>query len=350
MFLSKLADFLLKRDLCLQALLHTTPATNSVTDRDEMTFWIHFLLRVLSHWIGEEEYEIEEPERLTIGKMIESFLRSGADPRLSFLTSENKIEDEVENENDYKGYPRPEVEYAWKRLRGPRDWDDKIDLGFEILRGLYQMIARNGGRASFRESIPFFEFENQDTILRLIDRNVQELEQKSQGHPEPIQGTIVSGDEGDSQRLQDQVIPAPEKESQGLGHTNSTRASIVSHDVGDSQAGPSVQVFSGPEKDRQGKDHDKLTQGIIVSSDLSDSQLEHAAPALSEPVKEKRDGLSMALPSRSKTFGRWFEGAGSRHIPIYVLGNYTLVVDSRWLELISAILVAIVAAFMARLL
>ena len=62
----------------------------------------------------------------------------------------------------------------------------------------YDFIAQKGRKVSLRELIEFWDFENQDAILQLLDRNLEELERESRGKSRitMIEESVTSEDLG----------------------------------------------------------------------------------------------------------------------------------------------------------
>jgi len=161
-------EFLLGEGLSPQALIHKTAATNSFSDQTEMTFWVHFILDVILSWpgFGEELETLAKHLRV----LIECFLRFRADPRLMVWVAGNKNDDSLH------------VEYVGRHLKGPKSESDP-NPGFSLEKCSAEaekyFLKRKSAKLSLRDLIPLWHFENEAVILQLIDRNIEELEQKN---------------------------------------------------------------------------------------------------------------------------------------------------------------------------
>lgn len=190
-------DLLLQRGLSPQAMIHKGCATNSLANLDEMTFWVHFILRSLQFRL----YNSESEQRRAFGKTLETFFQYGADPRLSFLIHEGA------NKRDYI-----HAEYVGRCLKGSRlNPEDGLNASFYIREGSYDFIAQKGRKVSLRELIEFWDFENQDAILQLLDRNLEELERESRGESRitMIEESVTSEDLGNQYELTNEFLSEP---------------------------------------------------------------------------------------------------------------------------------------------
>lgn len=172
-----LSVFLMGKGLSPQALIHRTPATNLVTDQEEMTFWVHFIVKaILDFHTGKAE------GRRNIGRIIEHFLRFKADPNLLFWISESQGGSFLR---------KLHVEVNGRCLKGPKS-EGGLNPGFMFKyspSGEEEHILKlKSGKVSFRDLIPYLGFENQDIILQLLDKNAGELER---GH-QRTQSTMIN--------------------------------------------------------------------------------------------------------------------------------------------------------------
>jgi hypothetical protein len=133
-----------------------------------MTFWVHYILYRLPF----QPYNSESERRRAFGKTLETFFQYRADPRLSFLTQEGA------NTRNWI-----HAEYIGRRLNGPNT-KNELKGNFPIHKDSYDFIAQKRGKVSLRELIEFWDFENQEAILQLLDRNLEELERESRGRAE----------------------------------------------------------------------------------------------------------------------------------------------------------------------
>ena len=185
-------DFLLHRGVSPQAMIHKSCATNVLTNQDEMTFWVHFILYSLRVQRSSSESE----QRRAFGKTLETFFQYGADPRLSFLIHEGASEGHLTH-----------AEYVGRRLKG-RSIKKEPYGDFLIHKDSYDFISQKGEKVSLRELIEFWDFENQESILQLLDRNLEELERESRGEGRitMIEETVTSDDLGNQSELTNEIL------------------------------------------------------------------------------------------------------------------------------------------------
>jgi hypothetical protein len=185
-------DFLLQRGVSPQAMIHKSCATSVLTDQDEMTFWVHFIL----YSLRVQRYSSESEQRRAFGKTLETFFQYGADPRLSFLIHEGASEGHLTH-----------AEYVGRRLKG-RIIEKEPYGYFLIHKDSYDFISQKGEKVSLRELIEFWDFENQESILQLLDRNLEELarESRGEGRITMIEETVTSEDLGNQSELTNEIL------------------------------------------------------------------------------------------------------------------------------------------------
>jgi hypothetical protein len=185
-------DFLLQRGVSPQAMIHKSCATNALTNQGGMTFWVHFILNSLQ----VQRYNSYSEQRRAFGKTLETFFQYGADPRLSFLIHEGASEGHLIH-----------AEYVGRRLKG-RSINQEPKGNFHIHKDPYDFISQKGEKVSLRELIEFWDFENQEPILQLLDRNLEELERESRGEGRitMIEETVTSEDLGNQSELTNEIL------------------------------------------------------------------------------------------------------------------------------------------------
>ena len=157
-----------------------------------MTFWVYFILKSLQFQL----YNNESEQRRAFRKTLETFFQYGADPRLSFVIHEGA------NERN-----RIHAEYLGRRFSG-QFTKNKLNGNFRIHKDSYDFIAQKRGKVSLRELIEFWDFENQEAILQLLDRNHKELERESRGESRitMIEETVTSEDLGNQSELTNEFL------------------------------------------------------------------------------------------------------------------------------------------------
>lgn len=209
-------DLFLDMGLSPQALIHKTPATNALPKLDELTFWVHFILKLLEG-LGDWKPQLTAAEKRGVGRSIEYFLRFHADPRLAFWSETH--------DNPYSSI---QAEYAGRRLKGLEWRVNRKNVFF------YELFSKlKSGKTSLRDLIPCFRFENQDSILRLIDRNLEELERGSQGATESefisekLPSKHLSGSQSDLEGEPFSESKPKKEEQLSLPQSSNSRASDI---------------------------------------------------------------------------------------------------------------------------
>jgi hypothetical protein len=176
----KLVDFLLRRGLPPQRVIHTSPEVTIIGTHARLSFWQHFIYYIIDHCCRVQGQETGS--RQMLGDSIETFLQYGADPQL-IISISDKLRDLVISSSVGTSILRGGIEINFGR-EGIKI-ADYIHYTTPDLR----FIATQGGKVSFREMIEFWAFDNQETILQLFDRNIQGENQASEtrDHQQPTE-------------------------------------------------------------------------------------------------------------------------------------------------------------------
>lgn len=159
----KLLELFLTRGLSPQAIIHTNPTITILESEGEISFWENFILYAALGCTPERGTKFHK----VLGEIIEKFLEYGADPYLRI-----SIPWEEYNLAGRGGYKRVEgCEITLGRDR--RKIVHEAWIAFAIL----QYMVEKGGDVSLRDSIEFWELDNKETLLQLVDRNIGLQEQ-----------------------------------------------------------------------------------------------------------------------------------------------------------------------------
>ncbi|CAG8975810.1 hypothetical protein HYALB_00008251 [Hymenoscyphus albidus] len=176
-----LHEEILRRGVSAEAMIHKTRGPNDFLDA--MSYWVHLFCNILCYFLPN----IDSIERQAVGKCIEAFLRYGANPCLSAFISKEKSGDsnlpqieEKETLNikcDKMVFRALEKDSGYSRLSGFRkNWCAK--------GGKWKSFVLDGEAISFRELVLQFQFDNEATILQLIDAyNLKNPKEESRETP-----------------------------------------------------------------------------------------------------------------------------------------------------------------------
>ena len=163
----KLLELFLTRGLSPQAIIHTSRTVIHLELDGEISFWQHFILRAALRCTPEHGAKFHR----VLGEIIEKFLRCGADPyfRIFVPKEEHARAGKPKGSNRYERVGGCEIQLR----RGRRKIEDRVTISTTIFR----YMIEKGGDVSLRDLIEFWELDNKETLLQLIDRNIGQQEQ-----------------------------------------------------------------------------------------------------------------------------------------------------------------------------
>jgi hypothetical protein len=180
----KLLDLFLNRGLLPQTVLHAQVLIKGYDANLELTFWQSFILVSAFEYIPEHDmgflkgsFRVNAFGReyhQNFGEIIEKFLRLGADHNLWVWVADDcrsKIPADCFTCLDSCHVYANKCEVTFGRER------KKIVFAAEIIRTTFQLINSKGGRISLRDLIVFWRLDNTETLLQLIDRNIEQQKQ-----------------------------------------------------------------------------------------------------------------------------------------------------------------------------
>ncbi|CAG8955159.1 hypothetical protein HYFRA_00007175 [Hymenoscyphus fraxineus] len=178
-----LHEDILRLGVSPEAMIHKTWGSSDF--RDEMSYWVHFFCKILCSFLPD----IDDNGRKALGKCIEAFLRHGANPCLSAFISKKKSGDR--NLPQSKANQTLNIKYDNKvfqaldddGFRNSRLRDIRTDL--RAKGGKWKSFAIGGEEIGFRELVLHFQFDNEATILQLIDAyNLKNPKEESREMPD----------------------------------------------------------------------------------------------------------------------------------------------------------------------
>jgi hypothetical protein len=155
-------ESLLERGLSPQAVIHTTTAESSIWADNDRTVWENFVLLVALDLEGDGSFKPKE----SVGKALEKFLEYGADPSLQLSASP---------------YRYPIGERGYQRgleMRVGRNGGKILAYHRYRIGSVHSIFLKVGG-ISFRELMECLNFDNKESLLGLIDRNIKQQERRT---------------------------------------------------------------------------------------------------------------------------------------------------------------------------
>jgi hypothetical protein len=185
----KLIDFLLRRGLPPQRVIHTSSEIMLPDTSPGASFWQQFIFWAA---IGNYRAQVQETSsRQGLKKTIETFLQYGADPQLLTSISDELHDSIITNSiGNYIAEGEIKIEFGREAIK-------MVIRGFFVSPEL-QFIVKQGGKASLRDLVEFWAFDNQEAILQLFDRNLQGQDETSETQDRQQQ----SEEEGMAQELE----------------------------------------------------------------------------------------------------------------------------------------------------
>ncbi|OAL39468.1 hypothetical protein AYO20_01338 [Fonsecaea nubica] len=148
-------EHLLTRGLSPNAIIH-----NSITATcyypEDLSFWQHFVLRI-GLWMGWSD-----ETKNVFGEVVESFLAHDADPYV-WISKAFRSRGRRRNEG---------LEVTFGRERSKTISLEDFDHSEEW----FPLLVETGKTASLRDMVEFWNFDNQEAILQLLDANVRRRE------------------------------------------------------------------------------------------------------------------------------------------------------------------------------
>ena len=161
-------ESLLERGLSPQAVIHTTTTESSIWADNDRTVWENFVLLVALH-LRDDGYSRLNMQ--LVGRAFGKFLEYGADPSLwlSAIPRSSSVAGDKYKDN-YERYLEMRVGRNDGKILGKLFW------GAISVHSLFTKV----GGISFRELVEYLDFDNKESLLGLIDRNIKQQEVRTE--------------------------------------------------------------------------------------------------------------------------------------------------------------------------
>lgn len=168
---TQILESLLEQGLSPQAVIHTTVGVWFLWADKDRTVWENFVLSVAvclqAGWGMEKQ---------PLGRALEKFLEYGADPSLWLCAPHSgSVAWDVDYQNYLDTTVRDSPNQGYVVMRVERNGRKILGGHRHTVFSSCPLFSKAGG-ASFRGLVEYLELDNEDSLLRLIDRNIRRQE------------------------------------------------------------------------------------------------------------------------------------------------------------------------------
>ncbi|KUJ18521.1 uncharacterized protein LY89DRAFT_774366 [Mollisia scopiformis] len=142
------------------------------------------------------------------GEMIEAYLRRGADSNLELYIPEESCAEIMEKISVGKLFRNT---FDFEVRTGNNVYEASKRRSIIRVTREFHFIFKRGGKASLRDLIEFWAFENEEAILRMMDKNLQQLELEPTTMPQDEQ---EQAEESSTMQPLERITPKPKDPSQ----------------------------------------------------------------------------------------------------------------------------------------